>query len=290
MVRHSIGTLEIFTYEVFSSYGGVSCFATTRAGGVSSMPFSSLNLGLRCGDDPDDVIDNRAQLGLLTGAFPDLLTFGGQVHGSRVAVVTGDLIGSGAFDPDDSIPETDAMVTDIPDVGLLVLVADCVAVSLYDPVKKAIGIAHAGWRGTAAGIAGSTVAKMREAFGTAPSDLIAAIGPSIGPCCYEVGSEVVDRFAERCPDMLESILVTRRSKAGSGGGGDGTYLDLWEANLRQLTAGGIRRDNVEIAGVCTSCRTDLFYSHRAEKGRTGRFAGFIMLHGNTRRAYEISAL
>jgi YfiH family protein len=281
MINHTVGSLQFFTYDALSEHDRISCVITTRVGGLSTAPFEALNLGLRCGDDPDVVIDNRAQLSLLTGALPDLLTFGRQVHGRHVAVVTGELIGGGACELDSAIPDTDAMVTDIPDVPLVVLIADCVAVSLYDPVKHAIGLAHAGWRGTAAGIVSATVEKMKEAFGSNPEDLLAGIGPSIGPCCYEVGSEVAARFRESYPDTCDRAL----SESHSAGGDTRTHLDLWTANRLQLTGAGVRDDRVEIAQVCTSCHTDLFYSHRAERGRTGRFASLIMLHDRTHRAY-----
>jgi YfiH family protein len=273
MKKHIVGPIEFFTYDSFSQQGGVSCVTTTRAGGLSTAPFESFNLGLRCEDDEDAVIDNRAQLSLVTRAFPDLLTFGRQVHGAGVTVVTGELIGSGALDADSAIADTDGMVTDIPDVPLVVLVADCTALSLYDPIKEVIGVAHAGWRGTVAGIAAVTVKTMDEAFGTRPSDLIAGIGPSIGPCCYEVGGEVADRFRDDCPGTV--------IEQGSGA----AHVDLWKANALQLSIAGVRQDRIEVAGLCTSCHRDEFYSHRAENGRTGRFASLIMLHDKTHRSY-----
>jgi YfiH family protein len=278
MQQNNAGPLEFFTYDVFSRFEDVSCVVTTRAGGLSEGCYESLNLGLRCGDDPPVVIDNRAQLSLLTGAFPDLPTFGKQVHGNRVAVVTGDLIGSGASDADTAIPDTDAMITDIPDVPLVVLVADCCSVSLYDPVHRAIGTAHAGWRGTVAGIAAATVDKMRGEFGSDPADLLAGIGPSIGVCCYEVGDEVVDRLRDSYPDLVEQLLTTPA-------GATRPHFDLWNANRLMLSRAGVPDPKIETAGVCTSCRTDLFYSHRAEHGRTGRFGCLIMLHDRTRRVY-----
>jgi YfiH family protein len=280
MKKHVIGPIEFFTYDRFSRRDGVSCVTTTRAGGLSTGPFESFNLGLRCKDDEDTVIDNRAQLSLVTGAFPDLLTFGRQVHGSGVTVVTGELLGSGALDAESAIADTDGMVTDIPDIPLVVLVADCAALSLYDPVKGVIGVAHAGWRGTVAGIAVVMVETMKEAFGTRPSDLIAGIGPSIGPCCYEVGGDVVDGVHDRHPDIAGRVIIADERTAAPS-----ARLDLWTANFLQLTAAGVREDRIEVAGLCTSCHRDVFYSHRAEDGRTGRFASLIMLHAKTHRSY-----
>jgi hypothetical protein len=214
---------------------------------------------------------------MITGAFPDLLTFGRQVHGTNVAVVEGNTIGSGGLDPGTAIPDTDALATGIPDVPLVVLVADCCAVTVYDPANRAIGVAHAGWRGTVAGIASALVGRMSERFGSDPGDLVAGIGPSIGSCCYEVGGEVVERFTESWPNLADRILARATGRK--------TKLDLPEANRLILVGAGVREDNIETAGLCTACRTDWFYSHRAEHGNTGRFGVLVMLHDRTTRAY-----
>jgi YfiH family protein len=280
MKKHTRETLEFFTFDTFSRYDNVTCFVTTRSGGFSRGDLEGLNLGMRCGDDPDTVIDNRAQLSLITGAFPDLLTFGCQVHGNNVSRVTGDQIGSGSLDAESAIADTDAMVTDLNDVPLVVLIADCAVVALFDPEKRAVGLAHAGWRGAVAGIAAATVQKMEDEFGSRPADIVAGIGPSIGPCCFEVGDEVAERFVEAFPGSQKRVVESRSGKA---------HVNLWEANRQQLSAAGLRDGNIETADLCTSCRTDLFYSHRkeapkAESGKSGRFAGVILLNDRTRRA------
>jgi polyphenol oxidase len=281
MQKHTRESVEFLTFDSLSCFDNVTCFVTTRRGGLSEGALEGLNLGMRCGDDPDIVIDNRSQLSLITGAFPDLLTFGNQVHGTNVRRLTGDLIGSGALDPETAIADTDALVTDLHDVPLVVLVADCAVVAMFDPEKKAVGLAHAGWRGTVAGIAAATVQKMAEEFGSSPGDIVAGIGPSIGPCCFEVGDEVAERFAEAFPDAQKRVVQSGRGTA---------RVDLWNANRLQLSGAGLLDKNIETADLCTSCRTDLFYSHRkeastAEGGRSGRFAGVIMLNDRTRRLY-----
>jgi len=275
MIDHTIESLGVFAFGSFSEFDRVSCVTTTRVGGLSAGPYAALNLGARCGDEPQVVLDNRAQLSAVTGAFPDLLTFGRQVHGSRISVVTGDLIGSGAIDAETAISDTDAMITNIPDVPLVVLVADCCAVSLYDPVNSVVAVAHAGWRGTVAGIAAAAVAAMTDTFGSDPADLVAGVGPSIGPCCYEVGEEVVDAYTAGYPDSVDRVFDRN----------DKLTFDLWEANRLQLWAAGVLAHRIEVAELCTSCRTDLFYSHRAENGKTGRFGSLIMLHDRTHRVY-----
>ena len=276
MNSHTVGPLQYFTFNILDKFKDVTCCTTTRVGGVSTGPFASLNLGMRSGDDAAAVRDNRAQLSLMTNAFPDLLTLGRQVHSNNVAVVTGSTIGSGAIDPDTAFPDTDAMVTNIPDVPLVVLVADCCSISLYDPVNNAIALAHAGWRGTGAGIAAAAVSKMTGEFGSSPADLVAGIGPSIGPCCYEVGKEVLERFKKTYPDLVDEVFDLSDDKY---------KFDLQKSNRLILTTAGVPDDRIETAGLCTSCRTDLFYSHRAENGNTGRFGALIMLHDRTHRIY-----
>jgi YfiH family protein len=277
MNKHAAGNLEYYSFANLDAHQQVTCCVTSRAGGLSAGAFASLNLGLRTDDEYDAVVDNRAQLSLITNAFPDLLTFGCQVHGSNVSVVTGDLIGSGAGDHDSAIADTDAMVTNIPDVPLVVLVADCCPVAFFDPVGGAIGIAHAGWRGTVAGIAAAAINTMTAEFGTNPADIIAGIGPSIGPCCYQVGEEVVGRFRAEYADLNDLVFDRTRGKK--------PYFDLWHANRLILNGAGVQDSNIETAGLCTVCHKETFFSHRADSGNTGRFGALIMLHDRTGRQF-----
>jgi YfiH family protein len=188
-----------------------------------------------------------------------------------------------------AVESADAMVTSVPDAPLVILVADCVVVGLYDPVRGAAGIAHAGWRGTLGGIATATLRTMGQTFGTQAADVVAAIGPSIGPCCYVVGPEVVDAFYAEHPDIAPEVLgVPDFASAGSFNGAvneDRMVLDLWKANSLQLEAAGVPAGQIDVAGACTACDTLHFFSHRAENGRTGRFAGVMMLHKGTRRPW-----
>jgi hypothetical protein len=276
------GEVRFYVHDSFLRHLGVTNVTTTRHTGVSAAPYDTLNLGRRTDDDPVNVDANRARLGLLTSQAPDVLTFGGQVHGDRVAVV-------GGGDAGRRFEATDALVTDVPETPIVILVADCVAVSLYDPIKKAVGLAHAGWRGTASGIASKTVSAMMDAFGSDPTDLIAVIGPSIGPCCYEVGPEAIDRFYAEQPLVADHVLTpVDFASAGSfeRGVNEGRMmLDLWRANVLQLVTAGVFEANVDVAGVCTSCTTHEFFSHRAEGGRTGRAGALMMLHEKTKRSY-----
>lgn len=265
--------LRFHVHDSFLRHVNVTCVTTTRHTGSSPPPYASLNLGGSTGDDPSNIAANRARLSLLTSSDADALTFGQQVHGDRVQVVERGDVGR-------RFEATDALVTELPEVPLVILVADCVAVVLYDPIQRAVGIAHAGWRGTAAGISSKTVERMVEEFDTDPTDLIAGVSPSIGPCCYEVGPETIDRFHADQPLIAHHVLSpTESSRSGH------MMLNLWRANVLQLVTAGVFEANVDVAGICSSCHTEDFYSHRAEGGRTGRAAGLVMLHERTKRSY-----
>ncbi len=282
MTERSHSSVRFLTFDLLEAHEGFSAVVTTRHGGASKGPFATLNLGRRSGDDPDAVSENRRRAASLVASTPERLTYGKQVHGTNVAVVQAGNRGC-AFD------DTDALVTAEPDTPLVILTADCAAVVLFDPVRNAVGVAHAGWRGTVAGIVTATVERMREAFGSDPSGLLAAIGPSIGPCCYEVGAEVMEAVGAAFPaHRNELLLEADMASAGSfraSANEDRLHFDLWRANEILLLEAGVREANIEPAGLCTACRTDIFYSHRAEHGNTGRFGALVSLHGTTRRVY-----
>lgn len=230
----------------------------TRLGGASTGQCSSLNLGSTVGDDPAAVAENHRRLFDAFGVMRAQVVSPHQVHGRNVARV-------GPQDGGMIIPQTDALITDAPGVALLLRFADCTPVLFYDSVHRAVGLAHAGWRGVAAGVAPATVAAMGEAFGTRPADLWAGIGPAIGPAQYEVGLEVVEAVNATLPEGVTAAAQQ-----------DGRWLlDLPGALAEQLNAVGVRC--VKKSGLCTASRIDEWYSHRAEQGRTGRFGVFVML-------------
>lgn len=275
MIERNQDGVRFFAFEGFDTRAGVDAVVTTRHGGESLGAFASLNLGGRTGDDAEIVKRNRARAASIVGAAPAWLTFGRQVHDARVVVV-------GNAQRGDVFDGTDALVTNAALVPLVILTADCAAIFFFDPVHRAVGIAHAGWRGTVAGIAARTVEAMQSAFGSNPGDLIAGIGPSIGPCCYEVGSELIDAVAAAFPDHAEELLIEPdMASAGSFRASvneDKKHFDLWRANEIVLRDAGVAEARIDTSRLCTACRTDLFYSHRAEKGHTGRFGGIVMLH------------
>ncbi|MEJ2722824.1 MAG: peptidoglycan editing factor PgeF [bacterium] len=277
MVEHGLHGIRFFTYEIFDRHRNVTNVVTSRARGRSGGPYASFNLAFHVGDDANAVLDNRATIAQLLGFEPEDLTVSRQVHGSSVAVVGSKDRGRGGVIEDDAIPDTDAMITRALDTPLAVLVADCVAVSLYDPGTHAVGIVHAGWAGTAKRIVQKTIGKMAGEFGTQPADLIAGVSPSIGACHYPVGDDVASVFeGEFGVETATGFLQKEEAR--------GAHLDLWECNRYQLLESGVRPDSIEIAGWCTVCRNDLFYSHRAE-GKTGRFAGIVMLNSLASRSY-----
>lgn len=232
----------------------------TRLGGVSAEPWASLNLGGTVGDDPAVVRENHRRVYAALGLDGERACTVWQVHSADTVVVRG------------RVPQrrwlarADGMITDQPRLPLTMRFADCSPILLYDPVRHVAGIVHAGWRGAVRDAAGSAVRAMCAAFGCHPGDIQAGIGPSIGPDRYQVGEEVVAAVREAF-GAVDGLL--RRADDGS------TYLDLWLANRLALERAGVGQ--IEVAGICTATRTDEFYSHRAERGRTGRFGAVIAL-------------
>ena len=239
-----------------------------RTGGVSEGAWSSLDMGLHVGDDPQAVVENRRRFLGALGLDVNRLCTPQQVHGDHVARVSVKEAGRGAFDYADSIPQTDALITDERDLPLLLCFADCTPILFADPVHHAVGAAHGGWKGTFARIVMKTAKAMHESFGTNPNDLYAVIGPAIGPCCYEVDDKLAARFAAKFPEWQDKIIEDR-GKTGH------KQLDLWETNYLQLLAAGLKPEHIGRADYCTSCHHDIYFSYRADGGKTGRLAAVI---------------
>ena len=255
----------------FSSFSEENCIhgLSGRLGGVSQKPYASLNMALHVGDEPEAVWENRQRFLHALGLKAEELVTPEQIHGINIERVGRKEAGRGAQNYQDSIGQTDALVTDEPGLPLMLCFADCTPVMFLDPVNNAVGIAHGGWKGTAARIAQQTVGRMQAEFGTDPADLLAGIGPAIGPCCYEVGSEVADQFCAAFPGHEADLI---HDQAG------GTHLNLWEANRLQLLEAGLTADHIDMAATCTACSHQWFYSYRADGGRTGRMAAVIALN------------
>lgn len=255
--EHEANGVTYFTFPTLTDLG-VRHVIGSRVGGVSEAPFATLNVSASVGDDPNLVQENRRRLAALVGVEPERFVTAWLVHGRDVARVNGEHRGQ-------RIPYHDALMTDEPGVPLFMTFADCVPIIVYDTHHRAVALAHAGWRGTAAGIMENTLKAMHRAFGTQPEEAIVAFGPAIGACHYEVGPDVMEAFRllGRTPPVFRSVDNGR------------AHLDLVETNRRQAASVGVSR--FLTSGQCTACRTDLFFSHRAEHGRTGRFGVVVML-------------
>ena len=257
--------LPVVSWPVFDGHP-LDAVVTTRAGGVSTGPYASLNLGLHVGDDQAAVLANRETAATALGVGLDDLVFANQVHGAAVRVVTGSDRGRGARSVADAIPATDALVTTEPGVVLAIMVADCVPLVLFDPVRRVLGCVHAGWPGTARGVTPATVAAM-SALGSDPADLVVGIGPSISPDRYQVRADVVAAAAAAFPGQLDEVVQPDGTGAWT--------FDLWRANTLQLLAAGVPSAQIHLAGLDTGPGTP-FFSHRSE-GPCGRFALFARL-------------
>ncbi len=236
---------------------GVAHAFTTRSGGTSAPPFDTLNLSRGVGDTPSHVAANRARVLAALGRSPDDHVEATQVHGREIAVAT-------AADRGRTLAGADGILSRDPRVVLAVHCADCVPVLLADARGGAVAAVHSGWRGTAAGAVQAAVAAMRGVCGSDPQDVVAAIGPAIGPCCYEVDAPVFDSFAAW--PWRDDVFV--RGRPGH------WHLDLWEANSRQLEAAGLPPEGIARVGLCTSHHAELFFSHRRD-GKTGHMAALI---------------
>jgi len=249
----------LLRYGLFDDPGLVHAI-TTRQGGHSQGHCASLNLGHTVGDDPTDVECNHALVFSTLGFAADRVITAHQVAGQNVAIVDHRQAGS-------VLPRTDGLICATPGLLLLLRYADCVPIMLWDPARRAIGVVHAGWRGTVQGIAAHAAKSMVEAFNCRPTDLRAVIGPAIGPCCFEVGPEV--------PRALQMAFGTAAEAWTGPGPGDRAFVDLWQANAWQMRQAGVGR--VHIDNTCTRCHRDRFFSHRGDRGHTGRFAALIGL-------------
>lgn len=262
MNRHESAGVVYYTFESFDGYGDIIHGITTRHGGVSTSHWSSLNLTKGNGDDPLAVEENLRRAAGALGVSPEDLVSPNQRHTARAQQV-------GRAERGRIISETDTLFTNEQGVPILLRYADCTPVLLYDPARHACAVIHSGWRGTVAGAIPAAIHALAQAFGSRPQDLVAGIGPCIGPCCYEVGNDVVDAV-RGVFDRAEALLPRN--------GGDRRHFDLWTANLRWLVESGVRR--VELSGVCTACHKDEFFSHRAGRGRTGHFGALMMLRAD----------
>lgn len=264
MNKKIINNLIFFSFEKFSEYQNIIHFITTREKGNEKV-YNSLNLAVHIGDDYDKVMENRKLVAESFNFLPENYIILNQVHGNNVAVIKNynDLpAGESKI-----IPASDAVITNLPSICLTLHVADCVPILFFDPVKKVIGAAHAGWRGTVKQIALLTAQKMSKEFGCEQSDIITGIGPAICENCYEVGDGVINEYREKLKDYKEVISARGNRK----------FIDLKLANKSQLLKAGIKAENIEMSDFCTKEKNDLFFSKRADGRVVGEFMVGIIL-------------
>ena len=261
------GTLPLLYYPLLENQGAVSAF-TTREGGVSRGIFESLNLSFTRGDDREAVLENYRRVAAAFHQPVDHMVCSDQTHTTNVLRVDKSFGGCGVT-REKPFTDVDGLVTDEPGLILATFYADCVPLYFVDPVHRAIGLSHSGWRGTVGRMGAVTLEKMHKEFGTDPGDVYAAVGPSICQDCYEVDADVASVFYEEFPHHREEIL---RDK------GNGKYqLDLWKCNEWILREAGIREEHLAVTNICTCCNPTLLFSHRASHGKRGNLGAFLML-------------
>ena len=261
----------VLPYLSFSSYEALPYIRhmfTTREGGVSKDIYESLNLSFTRGDDETAVLENYRRVAQALGTSIAHIVTSDQTHTTNVRPVGKEDLGKGITRPRD-YKDVDGMITDQPGVLLATFYADCVPLYFVDPVHKAIGLSHSGWRGTVGRMGQATVEAMERSFGSQPKDLLCAIGPSICQDCYEVSRDVAEAFIFAFPTHEKEILQA---------GALGKYqLDLWKANEIVLTEAGVLKEHIDLAGLCTCCNSSILFSHRASKGKRGNLGAFLML-------------
>jgi polyphenol oxidase len=258
MPFRSVRELNAFQFKNLSHTDLLQA-VVSRQGGCSSYPWAALNTGLSVGDDHENVAENRSRIYKAFDINSDRVRDVWQVHSNRVIEV-GDKLS------DEAPIKADGMVTGTPGIVLMMRFADCVPILLFDPRRSAVGLVHAGWKGTIGRIAAAGVRMLEKTFGSNPADILAGIGPSICQNCYSVGDEVIEAVHTSLPDIARVVISKNHSQF---------QFDLWESNRRILLEAGVQ--NIETSAICTAENLGEWFSHRAENGTTGRFAAFIGL-------------
>ncbi|MCQ2495172.1 MAG: peptidoglycan editing factor PgeF [Lachnospiraceae bacterium] len=285
-------TTPYIKFDKFDGLDWMNAGFSTRYGGVSKGCFESMSLSFGRGDPDENIIENFRLLGRSAGFDTEQIVLPNQQHTTEVRVASLGVVswgrGQGFISTRPDYP-ADGQVTNEPGTVLIVYGADCVPVYLCDPVNKAVGACHAGWKGTLGNIPQKTVELMQKSFGSRPEDIIAVIGPSICMDCYEVSADVAEQFIERFEaegiSCEESELIKRvgisakkdNNYAEAGRDSEKYLLNLWAINRQNLIMSGLLAENIDISGVCTKCRPDMLFSHRAHGDKRGTNAGFIFI-------------
>ena len=271
--RHIFDEIEKDTpaliYPLFEQTGGVRHGFSTRLGGVSEGYFSSLNLSFDRGDEKDAVMENFRRIARTIGVRCEDMVLSRQTHTTNVRIVTEEDRGKGIMRERD-YTDVDGLVTNVPGICLVTSYADCVPLFFYDPVRKVIGLSHSGWRGTVGKIGRRTIDTMADNFGSDPSDILAAVGPSVCMDCYEVSADVITKFKENFGEETWTDIFYEKP--------NGKYqLDLWKANEHILLGSGIREEHIAVTNLCTHCNSRILYSHRAAGDKRGNLCAFLAL-------------
>lgn len=265
-VRKNKGVTYL-TWPEFEKIPGFVHGFSTRLGGVSEGIYSSMNLSFTRGDKEEAVRENYNRISAALGFSPEDIVTSDQTHTANVRVITAEDRGNGITKPR-PYTDVDGMITNVPGLVLATFYADCVPLYFADPVHKAVGLSHSGWRGTAAGIGAVTVKELQKHYGTRPEDIYAAVGPSICQDCYEVSEDVILEFQKTFSRELWKDIFYRKE--------NGKYqLNLWEANRQILLGAGILLEHISMPNLCTCCNPEFLYSHRASQGKRGNLGAFL---------------
>lgn len=258
--------MHYIQYPFFENNKVIS-FTSTRHGGVSENTYQSLNLGLHTGDDENAVLENRKRFSQAINIPLTQMVMAQQMHTDTVYKVTKQDAGRGALRYSESIPKTDALITNERELCITIQTADCVPVLLFDPINKAIGVVHAGWRGTVHNITGQTIKAMQTHFNCNAANIKAIIGPSISPDNYEVGDELLQAANRAFGEKANECIVQQNNKS---------HFNLWQANKLQLIDSGLISENIQLSNLCTYANPD-FFSARKEGIYSGRIMSGLML-------------
>lgn len=255
--------VPLLTYPLLEKTGIVTHGFTTRMGGVSKGDCSTMNISTTRGDAPEAIEENRKRLARALGVKVEDFTYTHQTHTTNVAVVREE-------DRGKRFMETDGMVTNVPEICLVTFYADCVPLYFVDPVHKAIGLSHSGWRGTVGRMGQVTLEKMKEVYGTRPEDVYAAIGPSICQDCYEVSGDVIEEFQKSFSKSVWPQLFYKKE--------NGKYqLNLWKANQLVLTEAGVAEQKIAVTNLCTHCNPEILFSHRSTGVKRGNLSALLAI-------------
>ncbi len=268
MTLHT-GEVPFLTYNKLSELPFIRHAFSTRLGGVSQGEFTSMNLSFGRGDSDENVTENYKRLCKAAGFEYESLTASAQVHETVVRKVTAENRGVGIYKPKDML-SVDALITADPGVTLVTYYADCTPVFFVDSKGRAIGLAHAGWRGTVGEISRKVVENLKAEYGVNPEDLICAVGPVVGKCCYEVSDDCAQNFVNLFGADSDVIIPTQKP--------DKFMIDLALANKLLLIKAGVKEENIVVSDLCTQCNADLLWSHRATNGKRGTMAAFMSLN------------